>query len=91
MNKPFVEIEHQISEAPPVCAIVRAQMLVDGPEELFPDVWVERFETPDGEHIQMLFFEADDAPDLIHMGRELEAAFEDAKNALKLASDEEKA
>jgi hypothetical protein len=90
MKKPYIEIERQISESPPICAIVRAQMLVDGPDELFIDAWVERFETPNGEHIQMLFFEAEDAPDLIHMGRELEAAFDDAKKALKLASDEEK-
>ena len=82
-NPPWIEIECQISESPPVCAIVRAQMLVDGPEELFIDAWVERFETPDGEEIPYLFYDSDDAPDLIHMGRELEAAFEDAKRQVE--------
>ena len=90
MKEPYIEIERQISEAPPVCAIVRAQMLVDGPEELFEDIWIERFETPGGEEIPELVFTADQADELLHIAWEIYAAIDDAKNALKLASDEEK-
>jgi hypothetical protein len=89
-NPPYIEIERQISEAPPICAIIRAQMLMDGPEELFEDIWIERFETPDGKEIPELVFAADQVGELLRVAWELYAAIDDAKNALKLASDEEK-
>jgi hypothetical protein len=80
---PYIEIERQISEAPPVCAIVRAQMIVDGPEELFEDIWIERFETPDGEEIPELVFTADQADELLHVAWEIYAAIDDAKKELE--------
>jgi hypothetical protein len=83
----MIEIERQISEAPPICAIVRAQILVDGPEELFEDIWVERFETPDGEEIPELVFTADQANELLHMAWEIHAAIDDAKKEVAKAKE----
>ena len=76
--KPYIEIERQVREAPSLCVIVRARMLAYDGKNIMPDAWVHRFEDEDGVPVNELVFTAEDAADIVHIGKEIDAALNDA-------------
>ena len=83
----MIEIERQLTEAPAVCAVVRALMLRDGGVEIMPDVWVERFQDEEGDEIPTLMFSAEDVGTMIAVAVELQAIMEEALQALAKAKE----